>query len=130
MKMHSLDRLFLILFHEVYLLEYFISYYGILAKVCHFLHTLLQIFAKWVSKPTLLCKLISNRFLLLLFLMTSLSILIEKGSCVLKMRLDHLLLRNCLKTIQKVLFLLLLIFLEWRQHSQNTHTECHHLRNT
>ena len=28
MKMHNLDRLFLMPFHELYLLDYFNSYYG------------------------------------------------------------------------------------------------------
>ena len=46
----------------------------------------LQIFVSWVSKPSLLFKLIPKSFLLLLFLMTSLSILIETGSSVLKMK--------------------------------------------
>ena len=68
-------------------------YCEILAKVCNFLLSRLQIFATRVSKPSLLFKLIPNSYLLLLFLMTSLSLLkmvksslIEKGSLVLKMR--------------------------------------------
>ena len=60
-------------------------YCEILDKACNFLLTRLQIFATWVSKPSLLFKLIPNSFLLL-FLMTLLSILIEKGSSALKMR--------------------------------------------
>ena len=70
-----------------------LMYCEILAKVCNFLLSRLQIFATRVSKPSLLFKLIPNSYLLLLFLMTSLSLLkmvksslIEKGSSVLKMR--------------------------------------------
>ena len=107
-------------------------YCEILDKACNFLLALLQIFATWVSKPSLLFKLIPNSFLLLLFLMTSLSMLIAKGSSYLKWDdiYQSLPLGNCLKTIQKVLFQLLLIFLGWHQHFQNTHTECYHLRNS
>ena len=101
---------------------------GILAKVCSFLLSQLQISATRVSKPSLLFKLIPNSYLLLLFLMNSLSILrrvksslIEKGWSVLKMRWKlSAFSRNCLKTIEKVLFLLVLVFLEWRQHSEHT----------
>ena len=154
--MYSPDRPFSMPFHEAYLLDYLISNYGtsipmeaikafivivrlwmfmyceILAKACNFLLTWLQIFTTWVSNPKLLFKLIPNSFLLLLFLMTPLSTLIEKGSSVLKMRwhLSAFAFKKLFKTIQKVLFQLLLIFLEWRQHFQNTHTECYHLRNS
>ena len=113
--MHNLDRLFLMPFHEIYLLGYLISYCEhpyqlavtdpqaiksfiviirlwmlmnceILAKACNVLRTRLQIFVTWVSKPSLLFKLIHNSFLSLPFLMTSLSTWIEKSSSVLKMR--------------------------------------------
>ena len=58
----------------------------ILAEACNFLLTRLQIIVTWVSKPSLLFKLIPKSFLLLLFLMTLWSILIEKNSSVLNMR--------------------------------------------
>ena len=57
----------------------------VLAKACNFLLTLAQIFLTSLSKPSILSKFIPNSFLSWLLLMT-LSILIEKGSSLLKMR--------------------------------------------
>ena len=51
-----------------------------------FLLTRLQIFVTLILKPSLLFKLHPNSFLSLIFLMTSLSILIENDSSILKMR--------------------------------------------
>ena len=109
-----------------------VMYCKILAQACNFLLTWLQIFAKWVSKPSLLFELIPNSVLLLLFLMTSLSLLIEKGLCVLKMRWHWSVFafKKLFENHSKSTFLLPLVFLEWHQHFQNTHTECYHLCNS
>ena len=153
--MYNLGRLFLIPFYEVYLSDYLTSYYGtfipmgskqtfeaikdfivilrlwmlmnceILAKTCNFLLPQQRILATSVSKLNLLFKLILNSLLSLLFLMTSLFILIEKDSSVLKMRWQ-------LSTIaiQKVFSPLSLVFLEKSQNFQNRRAGYYHLRNS
>ena len=104
----------------------------ILAKAYNFLLTRLQIFIAWVSKPSLLFKSTRNSFLSLLCLMTSFIILIKKRSFILETRwhLSFDTLRIFLRTAQKQFFLAPLVFSEWRQHFQNTHTECYHLSNS
>ena len=153
--MYNLGRLFLIPFPEVYLSNNLTSYYGtfipmgskqtlettkdfivllrlwmlmnceILAKTCNFLLTQQRILATWVSKLNLLFKLILNSLLSLFFLMTSLFILIEKDSSVLKMRW-HL----STFAIQKVFSPLSLAFLEKSQNFQNRSAGYYHLRNS
>ena len=82
------------------------------AKACNLFHAQLRLFVTRVSKLNLLLNLILKSFLLLLFLMTSLSISIENGSSLLKIRLNcqDLPLRNCLETFRKYFSLLPLVF--------------------
>ena len=153
MKMHNLDRLFLITFDEVYLLDYLVSNYGtsilmgskqarrqrklslplsvyeclrikkFLWKHQDFLLTRLQVFVTWVSKSSLLFKWTLNSF----FIVTIFNdpILIEKGSFVLKTRwhLSEFVFKKCSKTIQKVFFQSSLVL-------QNMFTWRQHFQNT
>ena len=106
-------------------------YCEILTKACNFLLTQLQIYATSVSKPSLLFKLIPNSFLLL-FLMTSLSMLTEKGSSLLKMRchLSAFAFKKLFENHSKSTFSTSSSFSRVTSIFSEQHTECYHLRNS